>query len=158
MRFSITPRSARTNSRSSCLDVAQRINRAVGMGHGRVLERANHVEQLVGVAQPRELIGRDLGRLATVERERRRGQVDVGHVGRNLALGLEELGQLGQTLVGNLDDADVDGQAAKAARLCRAAGERVENSRLARPGKANDRYLHPRRLVGVSSRRADQPG
>ena len=77
------------------------------MGDRRIVERAHDVEQLVGGAQPRELVGRDLGRLAAVGRQRRRRQVDVGHVGRHLALGLEQLGQPGQALVGHLDHADI---------------------------------------------------
>ena len=112
------------------------------MRHRRIVERADHVEQLVGGAQSGQLIGRDLGRPRAVGRQRRRRQVDVGHVGRDLALGLEQLGQLGQSLVGHLDHADVDGHAAEAAGLGLAAGERVEDGGLARPGKPDDRDLH----------------
>ena len=158
MRFSITRKIREDELQVQPLDVAQRIDRAVRVGHGRVLERADDVEHLVGGAQPRELIGGNLGRLAAVDRQRRRGQVDVRDVGRHLTLGLEELGQLRQPLVGDLDHTDVDGHAAESAGVGLAASQSVENGRLARPGKSDDRYLHRRRLVALSNRRADRPG
>ena len=130
----------------------------------RVFERANDVEQLVGRPQPRELISRDLGRLAAIGRCRRSGQVDVSHVGRDLAFGLEQLGEAGEPLVRNLDHADIDGQAAEAASLGLATGQRVEDSRLAGSGEPNDRYLHaltapaPIARGSIARGRVDQVG
>ena len=42
------------------LEVAPRVDRAVGMGHAGVLEGAHDVEQRVGFAQPGEVLGRQL--------------------------------------------------------------------------------------------------
>ena len=42
------------------LDVAPGVDGAVGMRHGRVVERPHHVEQRVGVAQAGQLVGRDV--------------------------------------------------------------------------------------------------
>ena len=79
------------------LEVARRVDAAVGMRVGRVLERADDVEQRVGVAQPREVVGRQLlGADVALGRRRRRGQVDVGDVGLDDLLRLEDLGQRGR--------------------------------------------------------------
>ena len=43
------------------LDVAPRVDAAVGMRHRRVVERPHHVEQRVGVPQAGQLVGRDVG-------------------------------------------------------------------------------------------------
>ncbi len=124
------------------LNVPPWINRAERMRHRRVVECPHHVQQFVGRAQSGQLVGRNLGRLTSIRRQRRRRQVDIGHIGRDLALGLEHLGQLGQSVVRHLDHADVDGRAAKAAGLGLATRERVENGCLARPGQSDYRDLH----------------
>jgi hypothetical protein len=54
--LSMTERSASTKLQVQLLDVAPRIHGSLRMGDGRILERADDVEQLVGGAQPRELI------------------------------------------------------------------------------------------------------
>ena len=123
------------------------------MWHGRARERANDVKQLVRRPQPRELIGWNLGGLAAIYRERRRWQVDVRHVGRNLALGIEQLGQLGESFVRNFDHADIDRHAAEATGFSLAPGERVEDRRLARAGKADYRDLHE---TSVADARVDE--
>ena len=72
------------------LEVAGGVDAAVGMRVGRILERADDVEQRVGVAQPREVVGRQfLGPDVALGRGRRRGQVDVGDVGLEIFLGLK---------------------------------------------------------------------
>ena len=76
------------------LEVARRVDAAVGMRVGRVLEGADDVEQRVGVAQPGEVVGRQLlGPDVALGRGRRRGQVGVGDVGLDDLLGLEDRGQ-----------------------------------------------------------------
>ena len=88
------------------LEVARRVDAPRGMRMRRVLERADDVEQRVGVAQPREVVGRQLlGPDATLGRSGRRRQVDVGDVGLDDLLGLEDLGESVEPLVGDLDDA-----------------------------------------------------
>ena len=95
------------------------------------------------VAQPREVLGGQvLGADMALGRGGRRRQVDVGDVGLDDLLRLEDLGEPVEPLVGHLDDADVELHPAEAARLGVAAGERVEDGRLARPGKPDDRDLH----------------
>ena len=93
-RFSTTPRSATVNSRSSRSRSRHGSTRAVGMRHRRV--RRTRARR--GAARPRcaaAPAGRPgfVGALVALGRRRRRGQVHVGHVGRHLALGLEERGQ-----------------------------------------------------------------
>ena len=76
------------------LEVARRVDAPVGMRVGRVLERADDVEQRVRVAQPGEVVGRQLlGPDVALGRRRRRGQVDVGDVGLDDLLRLEDRGQ-----------------------------------------------------------------
>ena len=88
------------------LEVARGVDAAVGMRVRRVLERADDVEQRVGVAQPRQVVGRQLlGPDVALGRRRRRRQVDVGDVGLDDLLGLEDLGQPVEPVVGDLDDA-----------------------------------------------------
>jgi hypothetical protein len=57
-------------------------------------------------------------------------------------LGLEDLGQAVQAFVRDLDDADVEGDPAVAAGLGVAAGEGVEDGRLAAAGEPHDGDLH----------------
>ena len=76
------------------LDVAGRVDAAVRMRVGRVLEGADDVEQRVRVAQPGEVVGRQLlGPDVALGRGRRRRQVDVRDVGLDDLLGLEDAGQ-----------------------------------------------------------------
>ena len=72
------------------LEVPRRVDRAVGMRVGRVLEGADDVEQRVGLAQPGEVLGRQLlGPDLALRRGRRRGQVDVRDVGLDDFFGLK---------------------------------------------------------------------
>ena len=129
-------RSSRSRSRAGSTD-------ALGVRDGRILERADHVEQRVGLAQPRQVLGRQLlGADPALGRGRRRRQVDVGDVGVDDLLRLEDLGQPVEPLVRDLDDADVELDAAVAAGLGVAAGQRVEDGRLARAGEPDDGDLH----------------
>ena len=140
------------------LDVARRIDAAVGMRVGRILERADHVEQRVRVAQPGEVIGRQLlGPDMPLRRRRRRRQVDVGDVGVDDLLRLEDAGQRVEPGVGDLDHADVEGDPAVSAGLGVAAGQGVEDGRLARSGKPDDGDLHPPIVAGISTRRSGRP-
>ena len=76
------------------LEVARRVDAPVGMRVGRILERADDVEQRVRVAQPGEVIGRQLlGPDVALGRRRRGRQVDVGDVGLDDLLRLEDRGQ-----------------------------------------------------------------
>ena len=137
------------------LEVAPGVDRSLRVRQRVVLERANDVEQRVGVAQAGEMLGGQLlGPDATLRRGRRRGQVDVRDVGVDDLLRLEDLGQAVQPLVGHLDDADVEGHPAEAAGLGVAAGQRVEDGGLARSGKPDDRDLHGRSLAAGAGRRA----
>ena len=140
------------------LEVAGRVDAAVRVRDGRVLERADDVEQRVGVAQPREVVGRQLlGPDVALGRGGRRRQVDVGDVGLDDLLRLEDLGQRVEPRVGHLDDADVEGDAAVAAGLGVAAGQRVEDGRLARSRQARRwRSASARLSAGISSRRSDR--
>ena len=125
------------------LEIACGIDAAGGMWVGRILERADDVEQRVRVPQPREMVGGQLlGAHPTFGRGRRGRQIRVGDVGLDDLLGLEDLGEPIEPLVGHLDDAHVERDPAVATGLGVAAGQRVENGRLARTGKADDGDLH----------------
>jgi hypothetical protein len=111
--------------------------------HGRVFEGPDDVQQRVGLAQSGQLVGRQLfGPDPAFGRRRRRRQVEVGDVGVDDLLGLEDLGQPVQPLVGDLDRPDVQFHAAVAAGLGVAPGERVEDGRLPRAGQPDDGDLH----------------
>ena len=130
----------------------------LGMRVRWVLERPDDVEQRVRIAQPGQMVGRQLlGADVALGRRRRRGQVDVGDVGVDDLLRLEDAGQRVETLVRDLDDADVEGDAAVAAGLGVAAGQRVEDGGLARSGKPDDGDLHPPIVAGISSPRSGRP-
>ena len=138
------------------LEVPGRIDAALGVRDGGILERADHVEQRIGVPQPREVIGRQLlGPDVALGRRRGRGQVHVRDVGLDDLLRLEDAGQRVQPGIGDLDDPDVQGDAAVPAGLGVAPGERVEDGRLARSGKTDDGDLHRRIVAGISTRRSD---
>ena len=102
--------------------------------------------QRVGLAQAGEVLRRQLlGADPALRRGGRRRQVDVGHVGVDDLLGLEHLGKAGKALIGHLDDADVELEAAVAAGVGMAAGERVEHGGLAGTGEPHDGDLHARK-------------
>ena len=125
------------------LDVASGVDAPVRVRVGRILERADDVEQGVRVAQPGEVVGGQLlGPDVALARRRRGRQVDVRDVGLDDLLRLEDAGQRVEPGVGHLDDADVEGDAAVAAGLGVAAGQRVEDGGLARSGKPDDGDLH----------------
>ena len=125
------------------LDVAGGVDAAVRVRVGRVLERADDVEQGVRIAQPGEVVGGQLlGPDVALGRRRRGRQVDVRDVGLDDLLGLEDAGQRVEPRVGHLDHADVEGDPAVAAGLGVAAGQRVEDGGLARSGKPDDGDLH----------------
>ena len=125
------------------LDVAPRVDRALWVRHGRILERADHVEERIRVAESGEMFGRQFLRSDPALRRRgRRRQVDIRHVGLDDLPGLEDLGEVRETFVGHLHDADVELHPAEAAGVGVAAGQRVEDGRLAGRGKADDGDLH----------------
>jgi hypothetical protein len=95
-----------------------------------------------------------------LRRRRRGGQVDVGDVRVDDLLGLEDDGELVEPVVRDLDDPDVELEAAVPAGLGMAAGERVEDGGLAAPGKTDDGNLHGVivRRSGLSVRRAGLSG
>ena len=127
------------------LDVAGGVDAPVGMRVRRVLECADDVQQGVEIAQAREVVGRQLlGADVALGRRGRRRQVRVRDVGLDDLLRLEDLGEPVEPGVGHLDDPDVEGDAAEAAGLGVAAGQRVEDGRLARSGKPDDGGLHGR--------------
>ena len=70
--------------------------------------------------------------------------------------GLKIAGQRVEPGIGDLHDPDVQRDAAVAAGLGVAAGERVEDGRLARSGKTDDGDLHRRIVAGISTRRSDR--
>ena len=151
-RRSAIERSASRNSRSSRSMSRAGIDAAFGMRVRRILERPDDVEERVRVAESGEVVGRQLlGPDVALRRGRRRRQVDVGDVGLDDLLGLEDLGQPVEAVVGDLDDADVEGDPAVAAGLGVAAGERVEDGRLARAGKPDDGDLHAAQAYGRST-------
>ena len=101
------------------------------------------MEQRVGLAEPRKVVGRQLlGPDPTLGRRGRRRQVDVRDVGLDDLLGLEDLGESIEPFVGNLDDPHVERHAAVPARLGVPARQRVEDGGLAAAGKPDDRDLH----------------
>ena len=156
-RFSITVRSATVNSRSRS---STSRHGSVADGAGRVVEGARHVEQRIGVADLGQHIGvhRPLPRGAG-----RDGDVDVGDVGVGRLLRHEQRGEAIDPLVRDLHHADVRGGAAagEAAGLGVAAGQGVEDGRLAAAGQPDDGDLHrlssrPRGPRGCASAR--RPG
>ena len=139
------------------LEVAGRVDTPLRVGHGRVLERADHVEQRIGVAQPREMVGRQLlGPDVPLGRGRRGRQVHVRDIGLDDLLRLEDRGERVEARVRDLHDPDVQRDAAVAAGLGVPAGERIEDGRLARSGEADDGDLHRRIVAGISTRRSDR--
>ena len=125
------------------LEVAPGVDRTFRMRHRRVIESPDHVQQRVGFPQSSQLVGRQLlGSDAAFGRSRRRRQIEVGDVGLDDLLRLEDLGQRNQSVVGNLDRADVQFHATITAGLGVAAGESVEDRGLPRAGKPDDGDLH----------------
>ena len=125
------------------LQVTPRVDGAFRVGHRRILEGAHDMEQGVGIAQAGEVLGRQLlGPDPAFGRRRRGGQVDVRDVGLDDLLRPEDLGETIESLVGDLDHADVELEPTEATGLGVAAGEGVEDGRLARGGKPHDGDLH----------------
>ena len=115
------------------LEVAPRVDRTLGVRHGRIIEGPDDVQQCIGLAQSRQLIGRQLlGSDSPFGRGRRRRQVEVRDVGVDDLLGLEDLGQPTEPLVWDLDGPDVQLHSAVAAGLSVASGKRIENRCLPR--------------------------
>ena len=140
------------------LEVAHRVDTAVGMRIRRVLERPGDVEQRVRIAQPAQVVGGQLlGPDMPLRGGGRRRQVGIGDVGMDDLLWLEDRGQGVETRVRDLHHPDVEGDPAVAAGLGMAAGERVEDSGLARTGKTDDGDLHGGIVAGISSRRSGPP-
>ena len=90
-------------------------------------------------------------------RSRRRGQVDVGHVGVDDLLRLEDLGQPVEARVRHLDHADVERQRAEPAGLGVTARQGVEDGGLAAAGEADDRDLHLARRAANAAMGSHQP-
>ncbi len=117
----------------------------------RIVECPHDVEERVGLPEAGQLVGgKLLGADPALARGGRRRQIHVRHVGLHDLLGLEDLREAIEPRVGDLDHADVERDAAVAACLGVSTGQRVEDGRLAAPGKPDDRDLH------VSSRRPDR--
>ena len=111
------------NSRSSCSRSRAGSTDAVRVRQRRILERPDDVEQRVGLAQPGEVLGRQLlGPDVALGRRRRRRQVDVGDVGVDDLLRLEDLGEPVEPGVGHLDDADVERERRRSRRSRRGRG------------------------------------
>jgi len=112
----------------------------------------------LGSFLPGEVVGGQLlGPDPALARGRRCRQVHVRDVGLDDLLGLEDGGQRIEPLVGDLDDADIEGDPAVAAGLGVASGQGVEDSGLARSGKPDDGDLHQRIVAGISTRRSGRP-
>ena len=113
------------------------------MGMRRVVPGPDDVDERVGLAEPRHVLGGQLvGADSALRRCGRRRQVDVGDVRLDDLLRLEHLGELVEARVGHLDHADVQLEGAVAAGLGVAARERVEHGGLARAGEPHDGDLH----------------
>ncbi len=141
------------------LDIPGRVDAAVGVRVARVLEGPDDMEQGVRVTQPGKMVGRQLLRAdMTLGRWRQSGQIDVRDVGLDDLLRLEHTGQDVEARIGNLDDPDIEGDAAVAAGLGVATGEGVEDGGLARAGKPDDGDLHRAIVARISSRRSGRPG
>ena len=87
------------------LDVGDRVDLAGDVDHVLVVEAAHHVDDRIGLADVGEELVAEafaLGRAGDQARD-----VDELDDRRQHALGLDDLGQLGQPRVGQLDDADV---------------------------------------------------
>ena len=129
------------------LDVACRINRPRGRRKRWVVEGTHDMDERVRLPQAGEMLGRQLLRSdVALAGCGWRGQVDVGDVGVDDLLGLEDLGQLAEPVVRHLDDADVELHAAEAAGFGVPSRQRVEDGRLACAGKTHDRSLHRSRV------------
>ena len=137
------------------LDVAPWVDRALGVGHGRIVERPDDVEQGVGIAQPGEVLGRQLlgADPALARRLAGAGRSTYVTSAWTIFFGLKISASSVEPLSGHLDHADVELHAAEAAGLGVTAGEGVEDGRLARGGSPTiaiciDR-LSPTGLPGV---------
>src|SRR5436190_23125308 len=140
------------------IDVARRVDRALRMGIVGVVESAHDVEQRVAVAETGKVLGSQvLCSDVALARGGWRGQVHVGHIRLDDLFRLEDLGQLVESLVRDLHDADVELHPTEPAGLGVAPGERVEDGRLARSGKTDDGDLHDAMLSGIAAQ-ATRPG
>ncbi len=133
------------------LKVARRIDTAGGMRMDGVVEGANDVEEGVRIAQPREVVGRKLLRAdAPLRRGRRRGQVHVRDIGVDGLPWLEDGSEPVESVIRDLHDPDVEGDAPVATGLGVPAGQGVEDGGLAAPGKTDDGGLHGTDRTGAS--------
>ena len=122
-RRSAMARSASMNSRSSCSRSRAGSTLPAGCGMAGSSNARTTWSSASAVAQPREVVGRQLlGADAALGRRRRRRQVDVGDVGVDDLLRLEDLGQPVEPLVGHLDDADVERSPRRSRRSRRGRG------------------------------------
>ena len=135
------------------LDVARRVDGAVGMRHGLVLEGAHDVDEGVRAVQgglrlrsrPFAAAGGAPGESAGDV-----GELDVGVDG---FLRPEERRKLVHPLVRHFDRADVHFRLAAIAADRRAAvGQRVENGGFARAGKSDDCQFHAKSRSAIGER------
>ena len=146
-------RSARTNSRSSCSRSRQASTDPAGCGWcGSSQARTTCSSASASRSRPRCSAGSSSVPTRPFGRCGRRRQVDVGHVGVDDLLRVEDLGEAVEADVRDLDHPDVELHPAEPAGLGVAARQRVEDGGLAGPGKPDDRDLH-----AVSIRRRRPP-
>ena len=114
------------------------VDPAVDVDDVVVVEGAHHLADGVGLADGRqELVAQALALRGAAHEA---GDVDERHGGRNDRRAVVERGQLGQTVVGHRDDADVglDGGEGVVGRQDVVVGQRVEQRRLADVGQPDD--------------------
>ena len=125
------------------LQVAGRVDAAVGVRVGGVVERPDDMQQRIGIAQPGKVVRWQLlGADMPLGRWRRRRHVHVGDIRLDDPLRLEDRGERSQARIGHLDHAHVEGDPAVAAGLSVAPSQGIEDGRLARTGKPDDGSLH----------------
>jgi hypothetical protein len=120
------------------LHVAPRVG---GRRDRRVIEGTRDVEQRIGIANEGQQVRVDR---ALARRAGGDGDIHVRDVGVGRLLRIEQRREPVDPLVGNLDDADVGRRApaGESAGLGMAAGERIEDGRLAAARQAHDGDLH----------------
>ena len=124
------------------LDVGERVDAAVGVRHAGVGVAADDVADRVGLAdRGEELVAEPLPLGGALDQA---GDVVEGDRRRFELGGLERRGDLLEPLVGHLGDRHVglDRREGVVAGLGAAAGQRVEEGRLARVGQPDDPDLH----------------
>ena len=120
------------------LDVAERVYAAVDVNDVGVLKAADHMNDGVALADIcQELVAQTFALGSALDEA---GDVDELDDRRGQLLGLEEVGQLGQTLIGNRHDAHVrvDGAEGVVGRFCACLGQRIKKGTFSHVGKPYD--------------------